>query len=133
MELDNALYALAQIAHNFGAVAVIGLPLAALRYNAPADMLRKVYMLTLAAWLVQIASGVGFGMVSYFVVGELPQIHGLALAALVTKIICAVLSIAIFALALVGVRAVSYRMALAGGAGLGALALFCAAVLRWFS
>jgi hypothetical protein len=131
MQLDNALYALVQIAHNFGAVAAIGLPLAALRYAA-ADPTR-IYRSTLAAWIVQVASGVGFGLVSYLVVEELPQISGLAFIALCVKILCAALAIALTALLLVKKGAAPDRAALASLTALGALALFSAAILRWFS
>lgn len=132
MQLDNALYAVAQIAHNFGAVAVVGLPLAALGFGATGDMLRRTYLLVLAGWLLQVASGVGFGLVSYFVVEELPQVSGLALGALYIKIACAALAI-ILLLMLLSRPALPARLALAGLAGLGAAALFGAAVLRWFS
>lgn len=131
MQLDNALYALVQIAHNFGAVAAIGLPLAALRYAA-ADP-PKIYRSTIAAWIVQVVSGVGFGLVSYFVVDELPQISGLAFVALCVKIICAALAVAVAALLLARKGAMPDRAALASLTALGALALFSAAILRWFS
>jgi hypothetical protein len=131
MQLDNALYALVQIAHNFGAVAAIGLPLAALRY-AVADPTR-IYRSTLAAWVVQVASGVGFGLVSYFVVEELPQISGLAFVALCVKILCAASAIALAALLLARKGAMPDRAALMSLTALGALALFSAAILRWFS
>lgn len=132
MQLDNALYALAQIAHNFGAVAVVGLPLAALRFSATGAMLWRTYQLTLAAWLVQVVSGVGFGLVSYFVVEELPQVSGLALGALYLKIACAALAIILLVMLLLR-RALPARKSLAALAGLGAVALFNAAILRWFS
>jgi hypothetical protein len=131
MQLDNALYALVQIAHNFGAMAAIGLPLAALRYRAAEPT--KIYRSTLAAWMVQIASGFGFGLVSYFVVEELPQISGLAFVALCVKILCAALAVVLAAMLLVKKGAISDRAALASLTALGALALFSAAILRWFS
>ncbi|MBY6239787.1 hypothetical protein [Methylosinus sp. Sm6] len=133
MQLDNALYALVQIAHNFGALAAVGLPLAALRGADDAAWPRKTYLFTSVAWIVQIASGVGFGLVSCFVVGETPQISGLAFDALVVKIACAALSIGLTGL-LLGKRGfVSDRTGLTVLGGLGATALFSAAILRWFS
>ena len=78
MELENILYSGVQIVHNFGAAAVTGLPIAALWFKPPQNMLRKMAWLTLLAWLLQAASGVGFGTVSYYQEGELPQIHHLA-------------------------------------------------------
>jgi len=134
MQLDNALYTVVQIAHNLGAVAAVGLPLAALRYAATDALLRKTYQFTLAAWLLQIASGFGFGLVSYFVVGELPQLGGEAFVALGVKISCAALSILLLVAELLGLlRAVSDRAVLASLAGLSAVALLSAAFLRWFS
>src|SRR5208337_5421806 len=93
MQLENILYAGVQIAHNFGAVAVTGLPIAALRFEPAGTILRRIYGLALLAWLVQAASGACFGMVSYFMLGELPEIHDLALIALYVKILCACLAI----------------------------------------
>ena len=134
MQLDNTLYAGVQIAHNFGAAAAVGLPLAALSAATNAAVLRKTYLLVLAAWLVQISSGGGFGLVSYFVVGELPQISGAALVALFVKISCAVLSLVLLVTRLSGLGpAVPDKAALGSLAGLGSLALFSAAILRWFS
>ncbi|ATQ66783.1 MULTISPECIES: hypothetical protein [Methylosinus] len=130
MQLDNALYALVQIVHNFGAVAAVGLPLAALRFRAAA---RDAYRRTLVAWIVQLASGFGFGLVSYFVVEELPQIGGLAFVALCVKILCAALAIAAAALLSWRPGVMSDATGLKALAGLGTVALFSAAILRWFS
>ena len=62
MQLDNALYAGVQIPHNFGAAAAGALPLAALHFEVTGPTLRRIYWLALFAWLVQSASGVGFGI-----------------------------------------------------------------------
>jgi hypothetical protein len=134
MQLENILYAGVQIAHNFGAAAVTGLPIAALWLELARTPLRKIAWLTLLAWLVQSTSGAGFGIVSYFVVGQLPEIHHLALAALSIKIGCAVLAIVLLAAKLLGrVEAASDKAILVSLAGLGSTALTCAAILRWFS
>lgn len=134
MQLDNTLYAVAQIVHNFGATGVVGLPIASLYFAAKDMTLRKIYWLALFAWLAQIASGGGFGLVSYFVVGELPQLHDLALSALYVKISCAFLSVALLSAKLLKlVGPISDKAALASLAVLGSAALFCAAILRWFS
>jgi hypothetical protein len=133
MQLDNALYACVQIAHNFGAVAAVGLPLAALRGSDAAATRRRICQLILAAWVVQFASGFGFALVSYLVVGEMPQIGGLAFVALCVKILCAALSIGLVAVLLWRRGGGSDQRALETLAGLGALALFSAAILRWFS
>jgi len=138
MQLENILYAGMQIAHNFGAAAMAGRPIAAL-WLGPArttsrTTFRKIALLTLFAWLVQGASGAGFGAVSFFVVGELPEIHHLALVALGVKIACAVLAIALLGFKLLGaLEAASEKATLISLAGLGSTALTCAAILRWFS
>jgi drug/metabolite transporter (DMT)-like permease len=134
MELENILYGGVQIAHNFGAAAVAGLPVAALWFKPAAPVLRKMAWLTLLAWLVQAASGVGFGTVSYFEEGELPQIHHLALGALCLKIACAALAVTL--LAVFFLRRTSPAPSQAAWRFLtilGVTALTCAAVLRWFS
>jgi hypothetical protein len=134
MQLENILYAGTQIAHNFGAAAVAGLPIAALWLGPARTTFRKIALLTLFAWLVQGASGAGFGAVSFFAVGELPEIHHLALVALGVKIACAVLAIALLGFKLLGgLEAASEKATLISLAGLGSTALTCAAILRWFS
>jgi len=134
MELENFFYAAVQIAHNFGAAAVTGLPIAALWFAPSRPTLRKMAWLTLLAWVTQGASGAGFGAVSFLMEGQLPQIHSLAWAALAVKIACAALAIILLAVNL------SARVEAARGnriwtslAILGITALTCAAVLRWFS
>jgi hypothetical protein len=134
MQLENILYACAQIFHNFGAVAVVGLPVAALRLEPSAKpAFRQMAWLTMAAWLVQASSGAGFGSISYFVVGELPDIHHVALAALIVKIACAVLALALLCVLLFTKRISQPNIAWHSLAGLGATALTAAALLRWFS
>lgn len=135
MELENAIYAGVQIAHNFGAAAVAGLPVAALWFGAahPAA-LHRMAQLTLLAWLVQAASGAGFGTVSYFMEGELPEIHHLARAALIVKILCAAASIILLsAHFLRRGRTPPGRGVWGGLCVFGLTALTAAAVLRWFS
>ena len=133
MELENVLYGGVQLVHNFGAAAVTGLPSAALWFKPAAPVLRKMAWLTLLAWLLQAASGAGFGTVSYFIEGELPEIHHLARAALYVKIACAALAIALLAGHFARRVAAPGPKLWAGLAVLGVTALSCAAVLRWFS
>lgn len=134
MEFENVLYGGVQIAHNFGAAAVTGLPIAALWFRPSPPVLRRMAWLTMLAWLVQMASGAGFGTVSYFQEGELPQIHDLALMALCVKVACAGLAVILLTIQLLrrapkepGV-AVWRSLAI-----LGVTALTSAAILRWFS
>jgi hypothetical protein len=135
MELENALYAGVQIFHNFGAVAIAGIPLAALwlRPAQPAA-LRAMAWLVFAAWLLQAASGAGFGVVSYFMEGELPEIHHLARAALMVKIICAASALALLSLYFFKSEPPTPGVATWRGLSvLGLTALAAAALLRWFS
>ena len=133
MELENLLYSGVQLAHNFGAAAVVGLPAAALWLQPAQPVHRKIAWLTLAAWLTQAASGAGFGTVSFFMEGELPQIHYLALGALCTKIGCAVLAVSLLSVYLLRRPAKQTAALWCPLAILGATALSAAAVLRWFS
>jgi hypothetical protein len=88
------------------------------------------------AWAIQMASGVLFGITTYYFEHHLPDIHGTAVDALLVKITCAVAGF---------VLAVSYckigsgwvkstqDFAWRGLLSLGVIALASAAFLRWFS
>lgn len=137
MDLQNLAYALNQVAHNFGAAAVVGGAVLArwpLRHD-PAG-LRQFAWLILAGWLVQGGSGLTFGAISYAYYGQFPDIHGIAIAALVLKIVCAVLGILLAAAFLrYGANWTRERIDSAwhGLTMLAATALAAAAFLRWFS
>ena len=86
-------------------------------------------------WGAQILSGMAFWTISYYY-GKFPDIHNVAIAALVIKILCAVSGLAMVALCLryadswAGrTRHIAWRILFA----LGATALTAAAFLRWFS
>src|SRR5256885_11927591 len=85
----NLVYTGVQILHNFGAVAVVGSPAAVWWFarDNPAVQCRLAWLLIIG-WAVQGASGAGFGMTSYFLKGQLPEISGVALIALVAKMAC---------------------------------------------
>lgn len=90
MALQDFLYALTQTAHNFGAVAVTAGAIFA-RWPArqsPAIQQRLAW-LVLAGWGVQAASGATLGGISLAFHGRFPDIHGIALAALLLKMACA--------------------------------------------
>jgi hypothetical protein len=137
IDLQNLSYASVQVAHNFGAAAVVGGPAFLLLADSPHfAWQRKIAWLVGGGWLLQILSGIGFGVVSYTGYGSLPDIHGIAIAALYLKIVCA--SAGFFA-------ALTF-LAYAGGwnerrcrrvwktlLALGVVALTAAAFLRWFS
>lgn len=137
MDFQSLAYALTQVVHNFGAVAVVGgailgrWPQAAF---APAR--RRLAWLILAGWLLQGASGAGFGAISYAWYGQFPDIHGIAVAALLVKMACAVGGILCAAafLRYQGVWSEQRQEALWSALILlGVTALTAAAFLRWFS
>ena len=137
MDLQNLAYALTQVVHNAGAVAVVGGAICARTRTADALRApRQGAWLVLVGWGLQAASGAGFGIISYAYYSQFPDIHGVALAALYLKMACAAAG---------GVLAVvMLRRGRQGGAAyqtglwsaqvlLGIAALTAAAFLRWFS
>ena len=136
MQPDNLAYALTQLVHNFGAVAVVGGAAYALGTGAPPSTERRLARLVGGGWALQIASGAGFGVISYYYYGLLPDIHGIAVAALYVKIACAAAGLALAlrfqqraALWSEARRRQAWRALLV----FGAVALAAAAFLRWFS
>ena len=137
MDLQNLSYAVVQVVHNFGAATVVGAPLAALTLaRGHLDKQHKLAWLALAGWAAQLASGASFGAVSFYNYGKFPDLHGIAVAALIIKVACAGLSL-LLGLAMIragakwsdkGRRRVWHALA-----GLGTTALTAAAFLRWFS
>ena len=135
--MQNLTYALIQVLHNFGAVTVVGSAASALwlvRGNAAVQ--HRLALLMAMAWAIQAASGVLFGVSTFYFEGHLPDIHGIAVDALLIKIFCALTG---FILAITYVKwnsrwavkkqLLAWRASLA----LGAIALSSAAFLRWFS
>ena len=137
MDPQNLAYALVQLVHHFGAVAVVGGAVAArwLAHDAPPTQ-RLLAWLVLGSWLAQAASGAGFGAVSYHFYGQFPDIHAIARAALLVKLACAAGGILLAAGYLQ--RAADWQPARRGTVwtmllALGVTALASAAFLRWFA
>ncbi len=137
MDPQNLAYALVQLVHNFGAVAVVGGAVAArwLARDVPATQ-RRLAWLVLGGWLAQAASGAGFGAVSYHFYGQFPDIHTIARSALMVKLACAASGILLAAGYLK--RASDWLPARRGTVwtvllALGVTALASAAFLRWFA
>jgi hypothetical protein len=87
---QNLAYALVQLAHNFGAVAVTGGAVAGwLRQRHGLAPAAGLIWLVLAGWLLQAASGASFGLISFAWYGQFPDLHGIAVAALMIKLSCA--------------------------------------------
>lgn len=135
--MENLVYALVQLVHNFGAVAVTAAPLAALwPARASPDSRAVLLRLVVVAWVVQIASGVSFGATSLHYYGVLPDLSDIARTALVVKVLCAIAGLALSVLLLGrGSRWAerAHERSWHALAGLGATALAGAAVLRWFA
>ncbi|MEO8342651.1 MAG: hypothetical protein ABI536_02430 [Gallionella sp.] len=135
--LQNLTYALIQVFHNFGAVTVVGTAASALwLVRGDAAVQARLALLTAIVWAVQIASGMLFGISTFYYEGHLPDIHGIAIDALFIKIGCALAGF-ILAIAYIkwsaGWAAPKQLLAWRALLMLGALALGCAAFLRWFS
>ena len=69
-----------------------------LRFADPPATRPRLVWLVLGGWIAQGASGVAFGAIGYAGSGRLPDIHGIALAALLLKMACAVAGIAVASL-----------------------------------
>lgn len=135
MVSENLAYALVQVLHNFGAAGAVAIPLAALAAGqAWSGRQRQLLWLVLLAWGIQALSGSGFGAVSYYFYGRLPDLTGIAVTALGIKIACTILGLALAVFRLrTGRRAGFHLRGWPSLAGLGVLALTAAAFLRWFS
>jgi hypothetical protein len=133
LDSQNLAYAITQIVHNFGAVAVVGGAVCALAWRE-AEVQRRLAWLVLTGWLVQAASGATFGAISFYYYAKFPDIHGIAVAALIVKVVCAALGFSLAARQLFAhLSEASRRNSWLALCGLGALALSSAAALRWFS
>ncbi|RJQ47959.1 MAG: hypothetical protein C4528_03855 [Gammaproteobacteria bacterium] len=137
MLLENLVYTGVQLAHNFGAVAVVASAAAAV-WLVPGNvsLQRKLAKLMATGWVVQGASGALFGAVSYGFYGKFPDIKGIAVAALVVKVVCAVAGFVVVLGYLEKVGAWSTGQRQAAWRVLSVLAfipLIAAAFLRWFS
>jgi len=135
--MENLAYALAQVLHNFGAVAVTGGAAFAL-WTTELSTARELRLarLVLLGWVVQIVTGAGFGAVSLYYYGRLADIHGIAVFALGTKMVCAAagLALSILVSARKKAWAATWRRISWGLlSALGVIALAAAAFLRWFS
>lgn len=134
--LENLAYSGVQLAHNFGAVAVVGSSAAATWLISEPFLQRRLARLMTFGWIVQVVSGAGFGATSYYFYGKFPDIKGIAIAALVVKILSAATGFFLVLHYLAkspawdeAVRHIRWRVLF----WLAATPLAAAAVLRWFS
>ena len=134
--LENLAYSGVQLAHNFGAVAVVGSSAAATWLVSDSPSQRRLARLMALGWVVQILTGAGFGATSYYFYGKFPDIKGIAVAALTVKIVSAVTGLVLTFHYLAkspawheAMRHARWRVLF----WLAATPLAAAAVLRWFS
>lgn len=137
MDLQNLSYSAIQVVHNFGAVAVVGSAVYALGLGPRlAGMRKPLSWIMLAGWAAQVASGAAFGGVSWLYYGRFPDIHGIAVAALLIKMACAAAGLILVTAYLyhgVGWSERARQATWRALAMLAATALTAAAFLRWFS
>lgn len=137
MDLQNLSYAVIQVVHNFGAVAVVGSAACALWLGPGRAWMRKpLAWIMLLGWAAQAASGGAFGGVSWLYYGRFPDIHGIAVAALLIKMACAAAGFMLAAAYLyrgIGWSERARQTAWYTLAALAATALTSAAFLRWFA
>lgn len=135
MDLQNLAYAAIQVVHNFGAVAVVGSAVYA-SWSGLAGVRKPLAWVMLAGWAAQAASGAAFGAVSWLYYGHFPDIHGIAIAALLIKMACAALGFMLTAVYLyrgMGWSEQAQQTTWRSLTALAATALTAAAFLRWFS
>jgi hypothetical protein len=138
MDTQNLAYALIQLLHNFGAAAVLGGAAAArwLLATMAIPARRRLAGLVFAGWLLQAASGAGFGAVSYAYYHQLPDLSGIAFAALLLKMTCAASGALLAATYLARMDRwppARHDAAWSALVALAATALAAAAFLRWFA
>ena len=129
------VYALVQAVHNLGAVTLVAGPVAALVWQGrSAAVERRLAWTLLAAWGLQAAGGAAFAAASYGFKGQIPEVEGVALAALGIKVAATVAGF--------GIAAVQLWKGRAGAPArtapwiacllLALVAITAAAVLRWY-
>ncbi len=137
MQWENLFYALTQFVHNFGAVAIVAGALVALKIPSDKLVLKKnLAWLVLIGWSTQITSGLVFGGISLYFYGETPDLHSIALAALIIKVVCAVSGFSLVLYYIVSAKNwgdKARHRAWHSLTGFGAIALTSAAFLRWFA
>jgi len=132
---QNLGYAIVQAVHNFGAVAVVGGSLAAIKFRA-ADIRKKIAWLVFAGWGTQAASGAAFGVVSYYFYHQFPDISGIAVVALAIKMVCVAIGFLLLATYLFrsdGWTVEKMNIVWVSSSVLSITAISAAAFLRWFS
>ncbi len=125
--MQNLLYALIQTVHNFGAAAIVAVATHGF-WTARGRAAPRLAWLLAALWALQGLTGALFGSVTYLYDGHFPDIHGVAVHALLIKVACVTLGF------ILAVHAARTNRPIWGTSWLlGVTALGSAAFLRWFS
>ncbi len=132
IDLQNLAYAIDQVAHNFGAVAVTGGALAGILIENAVSR-RRLAWVVLSGWGAQIASGMLFGLISFSFYHHFPDISGIAQVALVVKASCATTGFLLAAAYLRRITLCPEKWTWLILFALAVTALSGAAFLRWFS
>ena len=133
LDIQSLAYAVTQVIHNIGAVTVVGGSVVAVAWHE-SIVWRKLSRMVLAGWIVQALSGTTFGAISYYYYAQFPDLLGIAVVALIVKVVCAALGVALATVQLTGLFSeAALRFSWLAMCFLGVLALTSAAVLRWFS
>ena len=133
---ENLAYAFTQVVHNFGAAALVGGSAFWLWPVPRQEYARAFAWIILAAWSAQIASGIVFGLASFYYYGETPDLGVVALAALIIKIGAAAAGFLLGVWFLAAGKdwgLMKVGRTFQAQAVLAVLALTGAAFLRWFS
>lgn len=133
---ENLAYALVQVLHNIGAVAVTGGAILAMWPLPRLEYARRFAWVILAGWSVQIVSGALFGATSLYYYGETPDLSMVAMSALAIKVAAAFSGLLLSAWFLGRGGHCSHTCTqgiFKALAVLAVTALTAAAFLRWFS
>lgn len=136
MSAENLAYALIQVAHNLGAVALVALPVFGLWLRTGPAGAQRIALVLIAVAVAQATTGVFFGAASLYFHGALPDIQGVTVVALWVKV--AALGFALAAGAAILAYGSGWSEARSAGTwklalSAAATALIAAAFLRWYS
>jgi hypothetical protein len=133
--MQNLIDALIQVVHNMGAAAIVGIGFYGV-FSTKANPGARLALVQAIAWMVQGLGGAAFGLTTYWFYGHLPDIHGVAVVALLLKMGCVVLGFLLtisYALRCHRWSSGRCRLVWCSSFALGLIALTSAAFLRWFS
>lgn len=133
--MQSLIYALIQNIHNIGAVTIVGVSVYGLFFAR--EHQKKLLAIVISfAWALQGISGAAFGVTTLYFYQQLPDIHGVAVAALAIKVACVILGFFVASSYVVFCTELSLAIKKVFWITLfflGNIALSSAGYLRWFS